>query len=155
MSVQKTLITVWALALVALTLVAAMYHNTQLSSTTPVLGRATVRVGGATVQVEVADNPALHQRGLSGKTHLAVGEGMLFVFEEEAEHGIWMKNMQFAIDIVWAADDGTIVTIKKGATPESYPEAFYPTAPARYVLEVPSGFVAAEGIAEGQKIVVQ
>ncbi|MDZ4225999.1 MAG: DUF192 domain-containing protein, partial [Patescibacteria group bacterium] len=87
------------------------------------------------------------------RTSLAEGEGMLFVFEEQGAHGIWMKDMQFAIDIVWASRNGTIITIAERVAPDTYPQSFYASsAEARYVLEVPAGFVARAGIKEGMTL---
>jgi len=115
-----------------------------------------VHVGSAVVRAEVADTPAAQAHGLSGRASLAEGEGMLFIFEEEEPHGIWMKDMNFAIDIVWASSDGTILTIKKHVSPATYPQVFYSSEHlSRYVLEVPAGFSERAGIVVGDKIVVQ
>ncbi len=114
-----------------------------------------VRIGNISIQVEVADTEAARIRGLSGKESLKEGSGMLFVFEEAGEWGIWMKDMQFPIDIIWADESGTIITIAKNIAPDTYPKSFYPTTPTvKYVLEVPAGFVQKEGIAEGDRIVI-
>ncbi len=121
----------------------------------PQASTSTVTIGATTVAVEVADTDDKRAQGLSGRAALAEGVGMLFVFDTEDAWGIWMKDMRFPIDIIWADTNGTILTIKRGATPESYPEVFYPANQARYVLEVPAGFSGAHGIAEGQKIVVE
>jgi uncharacterized membrane protein (UPF0127 family) len=80
---------------------------------------------------------------------------MWFVFESAGGWAFWMKDTLIPLDIVWVASDGTIVTIAAGVAPESYPKAFGPEAPAQYVLEVPAGFAARHGIAEGDKVVVQ
>jgi uncharacterized membrane protein (UPF0127 family) len=106
------------------------------------------------VMVEVADTAAARERGLSGHAPLKEQEGMLFVFESDEHWGIWMKDMHFAIDIVWADAQGKILTIAERAAPETYPQTFSPTAPARYVLELPAGFVERHGIAEGDQIVI-
>lgn len=80
---------------------------------------------------------------------------MLFVFDTEGEWGIWMKDMHFPIDIIWASQDGTVVTVAKDISPDTYPQAFYPSVPARYVLEVPAGFVAAHDVAEGSRLSIE
>lgn len=81
---------------------------------------------------------------------------MLFVFDKEDTWGIWMKDMQFAIDIIWADRTGTIITIARNVTPDTYPQAFYASEPrAIYVLEVPAGFTERQGIAEGAKFVLK
>jgi len=148
---------VWVLAFIALGFSAILYQTTHTPVTqTQSPSRSTVRVGSAEVMAEVADTLALQVRGLSGRSSLAEGQGMLFVFESEGTHGIWMKDMRFAIDIIWATSDGTIITITEHVSPDTYPQSFYASEPtARYVLEVGAGFVVRHGIAVGDKVVVQ
>ena len=113
-----------------------------------------IQVGDTPLAVEVADTESLREQGLSGRDSLPEGQGMLFVFEQDGLWGIWMKDMRFPIDIVWADASGTVITIAPGIAPDTYPNSFYPTAPARYVLELPAGFAAAHDIAIGSKIVI-
>ena len=63
---------------------------------------------------------------------------MLFIFERSGRYGFWMKEMRFAIDIVWIGEDLRIVHIAADVTPETYPEVFKPPEAARYVLEMPA-----------------
>ena len=113
----------------------------------------------ATVTAEVADTEATRQRGLGGRAYLPEGRGMWFVFDTEARWGFWMKDTLIPLDILWATGDGTIITIAHNVQPQSYlqnpPQTFYPTAPARYALEMPAGWAVARGVVEGDKIVVQ
>ena len=157
MSVQRTMILVWGLALVALTLAAAMQFDRQQKLADSVVdSQKEVYIGISTVVVDVADTSQLHAKGLSGRTSLEPGQGMLFVFEEEGEHGIWMKDMLFSIDILWIAGDGTIITIARDVSPDTYPKAFHASRPtAKYVLEVPAGYVDEIGVAVGDKVVVK
>jgi len=111
-------------------------------------------VGSAQVVVEVADTEALREQGLSGRPNLPEGQGMLFVFDTDGVWGIWMKGMQFPIDIVWADASGTVVTVAVNIAPDTYPDSFYPTIPARYVLELQAGFTATHDIVVGSKIVL-
>jgi uncharacterized membrane protein (UPF0127 family) len=130
--------------------VALLFSMQQLS---PQTSKRTVLVGSTTLAVDVAETPAARAQGLSGRAELKDGKGMLFIFEQEGNWGIWMKDMRFALDIIWAASDGTIITVARNVGPETYPQAFYPAEPrAKYVLEVPAGFAEREGIAEGAKL---
>lgn len=108
-----------------------------------------VVVGGVSVLVEIADTPENKQRGLSGRSSLPEGSGMLFIFDTDDEWGIWMKDMLFPIDIIWANTEGRVVGVVENASPDSYPKVFSPSRPARYVLEVPAGFAAEHKIREG------
>lgn len=98
-------------------------------------------IGGVPVRVYIADTPEEQQKGLSVFNRLPPGTGMLFVFDQDDTYGIWMKDMKFAIDIIWIDAEGRIIDIVQHATPESFPQVFTPRAPARYVLETRSGFV--------------
>ena len=111
--------------------------------------------GSTTLEVELATTGAQQEAGLSDRAGLKDGEGMLFVFDPPSTPGFWMKDMRFSLDIIFADAAGNIVTIYKNLSPETYPQQFYPTSPARYVLEVPAGFAQAHGLAVGQKIDMQ
>lgn len=121
----------------------------------PMLPTMQLTIGSTTITVELATTPQEEGAGLSGRTSLAEGRGMLFAFDPPQMPGFWMKDMRFPLDIIYAASDGTIVTIYPDLSPATYPRAFYPSAPVKYVLEVPAGYAASHSIAVGQKIVVQ
>ena len=114
----------------------------------------TITIGVVSVAVEVADTESLRERGLSGRSDLRSGNGMLFVFDTDGLWNIWMKDMRFPIDIVWADVSGMVITIASNVAPDTYPKSFFPSAPARYVVELPAGFAAANGIVEGGQIVL-
>jgi uncharacterized membrane protein (UPF0127 family) len=106
----------------------------------------TVFVGNSPVKVYVADSIFEQQKGLSIFDTLPPSTGMFFIFDEDDEYGIWMKDMKFAIDIIWIDTEGNIVDMVEHATPESYPRVFVSKEPALYVLEVASGFVEQRNI---------
>ena len=102
--------------------------------------RYVVYIGEATLAVTLADEPAERKQGLSGVKQLDDLEGKLFLFDTAELHGIWMKEMLFPIDIFWISDDLKVVHIEKDVQPESFPDVFAPTEPARYVLETNAFF---------------
>lgn len=118
------------------------------------MGKTRIVVGSATLLVDIADTDEERIQGLSGRESLPEGEGLLFLFDTADSWGIWMKDMQFPIDILWADAEGRISTIAADISPATYPEVFLPSAPAQYVLELPAGYAAKAGIAEGDKIVL-
>lgn len=93
------------------------------------------------VNAEVVRTEEEVTRGLGGRDSLAPGTGMWFAFSSNGRFGIWMKDMQFAIDIIWVDEDLRVVSIEEKISPDTYPEVFYPSRDARSVLEVPAGFV--------------
>lgn len=102
-------------------------------------GLTLLKIEEKTLKVEIADNDFERARGLSGRQKLREGHGILFIFPEPGLHGFWMKDMNFPIDIVWLEridNSFRIVGIEQNVPPESFPKAFYPQVPVRFVLEV-------------------
>lgn len=145
---QSLILVVVGVALLAV-LISAVWKSSFGSFAAPSNGAKQVFFGQTGVDVEIASSPQAHEMGLSGRTGLGAGQGMLFVFDADGNWGIWMKGMNFPIDVVWANSSGRVVTVLSNISPESYPKVFYPTLPARYVLEVPSGFARQNNIYEG------
>lgn len=106
------------------------------------------------ITVEVVDTPEARRTGLSNRETLAGDRGMLFVFDNESqENCIWMKDMRFALDIVWLDSNKTVIHRELNATPESYPDqSFCPDKPAKYVLEINSGRADELGIVEDESL---
>ena len=110
-----------------------------------------VTIAGQTLVVDVADTKGKQEQGLSGRKELKEDEGMLFIFEDPDRHSFWMKDMNFAIDIIWIGDDMHVVYIKKYAQPEEYPNTYVSNKDAKYVLEVVSGFSEKNNLRLGDK----
>jgi|GEM_PF-1060130 len=93
---------------------------------------------GQTMPIEVVSDRAKQERGLSNRSE---PQAMLFLFENHQKQHFWMKEMKFAIDIIWL-DGNRIVGFEKNAQPENPPETFY-TSPTlvNAVLELPAGSV--------------
>lgn len=106
-------------------------------------------INGVPIQVSVADEPYEQQRGLSGRTSLKDGRGMLFIYAEPGNYNFWMKDMHFPLDFIWL-NEGRIVGITTNVTPSAYPQAFGPPEPVRYILEVNAGWAAAHNLRPGQ-----
>lgn len=109
-------------------------------------------IGESAVTVEVADSEEERKQGLSGREVLEPGNGMFFIFDQPGLHGIWMKDMNFPIDILWFDQYGELVHFEEHVSPETFPDTFFPRSPSRYVLEVPAGFVKDRSIKLGDKI---
>ena len=113
---------------------------------------STIKVAGIPLVVEIADAESERRQGLSGKEKLVVGTGMLFKFEEEGEYTIWMKDMNFPIDVLWMDAQGVVVGVKEFLTPDTYPNTYRSKKPAQYVLETNPGFIEIYNIEIGSKV---
>ena len=88
------------------------------------------------IKVEVASTTSSLEMGLSNRAILDQDQGMLFVFDKEDRHGFWMKDMNFALDIIWLDKNKKVISIQKALTPQTYPAVYYPISPSKYVLEI-------------------
>ncbi len=107
------------------------------------------------ILIETVETNEERALGLSGRDSIGLADGMLFVFSEEDEYGIWMKDMFFSIDIIWINSLGKVVFIEENVSPETFPNIFKPDKPAKFVLEVESGTVEKEGWVVGSRFVLQ
>lgn len=105
-----------------------------------------VTIEDINIPIELADDPEERILGLSGRESLEAESGLLFVFEDQnVRPKFWMKDMNFAIDIIWI-DDNIIVQIdsavepEEDGTPDSQLKLYIPNQEIDYVLEVNSGF---------------
>ena len=106
-------------------------------------------VRGSVLGAYVVDTEEQRMQGLSEKGFLPSGMSMLFVFDKPDTYGIWMKDMNFPLDIVWLDKDKKIIYTLSHVDPSTYPHVFYPPTEALYVLEVRSGFLENQGIKVG------
>lgn len=104
------------------------------------------------LHLAISDTLEERQQGLSGRQELPDMAGMLFVFEKSGFKGFWMKDMRFAIDILWLDTEGVIVHRERNVLPESFPEVLKPDEEALYVLEVASGASSELGLIVGSRV---
>lgn len=103
-----------------------------------------VRAGSGIYSLWVAKTESERIQGLSG-----VG-GLLMDFEKSGYYSIWMKDMNFPLDIIWLNSKKQVVYIVMNAPPESPASTIYTSNdPARYVLELPAGSAKKAGIKTG------
>lgn len=105
-----------------------------------------------TLLVQLANTPTTRELGLSYRESIGDEEGMLFIFDKPDIYAFWMKDMKFAIDMVWLSENGQVVHIQENATPESYPTVFSNKPKAQYVLELNAGNAAKYGLYLGVKV---
>lgn len=102
---------------------------------------ASVVIEGKEFKASMLSTPLQRQEGLSETETLEENTGALFLFNESGKHGIWMKEMDFPIDILWMDENFFVVGAVENASPESFPEIFYPDSPALYVFETHADFL--------------
>lgn len=109
-------------------------------------------------RVSVADTSVSRARGLSGEPTIRY-RGLLMKFSYPGVHGIWMKDMRFALDLVWLDPNGRVLAVLTGVPPcegDDTCPTYAPAADARaiYVLEVASHSAASGGIVVGAAVTI-
>lgn len=110
-----------------------------------------------TVDVRIADSFQEKYTGLSDTPSLENGTGMLFVYEEEDERTFVMRGMDYPLDIVFIGADGRIndVTSAPAPGPDEDGNQIQRSGSAKWILEVPRGWMAAHGVTEGDRVIVE
>lgn len=116
----------------------------------PTLPMVELGAGMHVIRAEVADNNSRRSQGLMRRTSLPPNGGMLFVFDEDAVHCMWMKNTLIPLSVAFIDERGAIVNI---ADMQPHSEQSHCAArPARYALEMTQGWFAQRGIRAGARL---
>lgn len=152
MKLNETLIFYIFLFCVIVVLVVA-FSNSDIQTQRGEKRYVDVSIGDKTVRAEVADTQSTRARGLMGRASLSENEGMIFIFDNEDHHGFWMKNMSIPIDIIFIAQNKTVVEIVENAQPcGEICNTIYPREKVLYVLEVSSGFAERHNTQIGDRV---
>ena len=151
---MKTLL---AVLVVVLAILATIMFTRNLAgkSALPFLANphtASLHVANQSISLEVANNQANQQKGLSDRDTLASNAGMLFTFTKPDYYAFWMKNMKFPLDFLFLNNKRVVTIYDHVPYPLSVtadlPE-YKPEQPADMVIELPAGKVQALGIKKG------
>lgn len=113
----------------------------------------TLSFGNRRITVEKVSSRHDKAKGLSGREYISEDRGMLFIYDEKGEHCMWMKDMNFPIDILWLDENKKVQQIAASVPPESFPDNFCPNGKdAKYVLEVKSGLSRDSGVDVGSQL---
>src|SRR5690554_4567514 len=105
----------------------------------------------AILDIEIADDEYKTQTGLMYRSGMDENQAMLFVFPDERARSFYMKDTQFALDIIYVNAKKEIVSFQKNARP--FNETSLPSgAPAQYVLEINAGLSDKWGLEVGDKL---
>ncbi len=103
--------------------------------------------------VYLAKSVDQQRRGLMFVRDLPERTGMLFVYETDGYHSMWMKNTYIPLDIVFARSDGTVSSISHDTVPLTL-DSHASREPVRYVLELQSGTARRLGIGSRSRLLL-
>jgi len=104
-------------------------------------------IGMHRIEAELARTDATRARGLMQRRSMPTQRGMLFVFDQEAQHCMWMRNTLLPLSVAFLDKDARIVNIED-MQPQT-DERHCAAAPARFALEMNQGWFAQRGIRAG------
>ena len=116
----------------------------------PALRTVELGAGMHVIRAEVADGFATRTQGLMHRTSLPQNGGMLFVFDEDGAHCMWMKNTLIPLSVAFLDERGAIINIAD-MQPHSE-QSHCAVRPARYALEMTQGWFAQRGIRAGERL---
>ncbi len=114
-----------------------------------------LRAPDGALRVEVARTVDERALGLSNRDRLDDGAGMLFDLGETRRATFVMRDMRFALDMVWIDAGRRVAGVTANAQPAppgSMGPPYGSPGEVRYVLEVTAGVAGELGIAEGAEL---
>ena len=94
------------------------------------------------------------RRGLMYVRDMPERVGMLFVYEHDDFHSMWMKNTYIPLDILYIRSDGGVSSIIADTVPLTLTSQA-PVEPIRYVLELNAGMTRRLGIGRRSRLLVE
>jgi uncharacterized membrane protein (UPF0127 family) len=109
------------------------------------------------VNCEVADDSFERAEGLQDREDLADDEGMLFIYDPPQEASFIMPNMNFPLDIIFIAENGTVVNVEEAepedpGTPKSDMVRYRSDGEVKWVVEINQGLSRMYGIGAGTQV---
>ena len=114
--------------------------------------KVSILLGTKKIQVEVADTPSKHARGLMERDSLPADEGMLFVFDDETPRSFWMKNTRIPLSIAYFNSKKTlkeIIDMVPDPITALQPKTYPSRTSAQYALEMNIGWYERNKIRPG------
>jgi uncharacterized protein len=111
-------------------------------------------IGNKKLKAIIADTATKRMIGLMYRKSMANSECMLFIFDNEGRTPIWMRSMQFAIDVIWLDVQKKVVGIETNLKPATGFDfrTYGPNKNSKYIIELNNGFVAKNKIKITSKI---
>lgn len=105
-----------------------------------------------TFDIYLATSFEQQRRGLMFIRELPEKTGMLFVYDDESLHSMWMKNTYIPLDILFARRDGTVSSVIHNTEPLSL-QSLSSIEPVTYVLELNAGVARRYELGAGSQLV--
>ena len=102
--------------------------------------------------IYLAESPEQQRRGLMFVRSMPDTTGMLFVYEDDDFHSMWMKNTFIPLDMIFARSDGSVSSVISNTTPLTL-NSNQSREPVSYVLELNAGIARRMGIGQASRLI--
>jgi uncharacterized membrane protein (UPF0127 family) len=102
--------------------------------------------------IYLAESPEQQRRGLMFVRSMPDTTGMLFVYEDDDFHSMWMKNTFIPLDMIFARSDGSVSSVISNTTPLTL-NSNQSREPVSYVLELNAGIARRMGIGQSSRLI--
>ena len=110
-------------------------------------------------RIRLERGPVVCERGVIAKTAWTRSKGLLGRSSIGENEGLWIQPtssihmwfMRFAIDVIWAAEDGRVLKV----TEEIKPWRMSYCRGAKVALELPVGAISRSGVVVGDHLVIE
>ncbi|MCO4811504.1 MAG: DUF192 domain-containing protein [Gammaproteobacteria bacterium] len=102
--------------------------------------------------IYLAESPEQQRRGLMFVRSMPDTTGMLFVYEADDFHSMWMKNTFIPLDMIFARSDGSVSSVISNTTPLTL-NSNQSREPVSYVLELNAGIARRMGIGQASRLI--
>ncbi len=130
-----------------LLLLSIVFAGTALAQDLPVVQ---LNAGMYLIRAEVAADFGSRAQGLMYRKQMPSNAGMLFIFEEPGEQCMWMKNTLIPLSVAFLDGEGRVINIEEMAAQTL--DSHCARRPARYALEMNSGWFSARGVKPGTRV---
>jgi len=114
------------------------------------LPRVTLHIRHQPLEAQLATTPKQRQIGLMHRTQMPQNEGMLFIYQDDAERCFWMRDTPLPLSAAFIDKDGIIV--KLVAMQPLTDKSHCSEQPVRFVLEMQQGWFKQRGITIGERL---
>jgi len=102
------------------------------------------------IRAEVVNTAESRAEGLMFRKSLPANDGMLFVFDQMAQHCMWMRNTLIPLSVAFIDGSGRITNIE-----EMLPQTennHCAVKPAKFALEMSAGWFRSRGLSTGTQV---
>lgn len=103
------------------------------------------------IRAEVVNTYETRAQGLMLRKNLAANTGMLFVFDQSAQHCMWMRNTLIPLSVAFLDAQGRIINVEE-MSPQTE-DNHCASKPAKFALEMNAGWFKSRGLGMGIPLV--